>query len=72
MGTLPWGCGDSCSPWFSPVAQVHAGAEAHSGVQPGGHGQLGGLRSHAEQSDDQGQHRSCRGVGGAQGVIWSK
>lgn len=57
---------------FSVSTQVLAGAEAHGGVQPGGHGQLGGLGSHAEPRDDQGQHRGRRGAGGAQRVVWCK
>lgn len=57
---------------LSVSTQVLAGAEAHGGVQPGGHGQLGRLGGHAEPRDDQGQHRRRRGAGGAQRIVWCK
>lgn len=51
--------------------QVYPGPNTHRGVQPGGHGQLGGFRGHAEQSDDQRQHRSGRAARGQQRhVLW--
>lgn len=49
--------------------QVYVGTETHRGVQPGGHGQLRGLGGHAEQSDDQRQHRSGRSARGQQGHV---
>lgn len=49
--------------------QVYVGTETHRGVQPGGHGQLRGLGGHAEQSDDQRQHRSGRFARGQQGHV---
>lgn len=53
--------------WMFP--QVYDGPETHCGVQPGGHGQLWGVRGHAEQSDDQRQHRGGRSARGQQGHV---
>ena len=51
----------------SPHLQVQRGAETHGGVQPTGHGELGGLGGHAEPRHDKGQHRRGGAPRGPQG-----
>lgn len=66
---LIWESGESVMVYNGSLLQVYIGPETHCGVQPGGDGQLRGLRGHAEQSDDQRQHRGGGPARGQQGHV---